>query len=124
MARANPLGTGAACSADAPPTAEIRVHPLVYAGLLGVVIAWGGSFVAADALLRPAISGQTSLSPTVLAATRFSLAALCFVPPLARAILRRQVASGDLLRMAILGQITCTLYRRIRRTTSCRFLAS
>jgi drug/metabolite transporter (DMT)-like permease len=74
------------------------------------VIAWGGSFVAADALLRQAAPGQITLSPTVLAAARFSVAALCFLPPLAHAILRRQVASSDLLRMAILGQITYTLY--------------
>lgn len=84
--------------------------PLVYAGLWLVVIAWGGSFVAARALLHAPTAGETSLSPTVLAALRFGVASLFFVVPLARAILRRQLPWGDLLRLALLGQITYSLY--------------
>ena len=84
--------------------------PLVYAGLWLVVVAWGGSFVAARALLHASATGEASLSPTVLAALRFSLASLFFVIPLARAILRRQLSRGDLLRMAVLGQITYSTY--------------
>lgn len=84
--------------------------PLVYAGLWLVVIAWGGSFVAARAVLHASVPGEASLSPTVLAALRFSLASLFFVVPLARAILRRQLSPGDLLRLAVLGQITYSTY--------------
>lgn len=83
---------------------------LVYAGLWLVVVAWGGSFVAARALLHASSPGAASLSPTVLAALRFSAASLFFVVPLARAVLRRQLSGGDLLRLAVLGQITYSTY--------------
>lgn len=84
--------------------------PLVYAGLWLVVIAWGGSFVAARALLHAATPGGAALSPTVLAALRFGVASIFFVIPLARAVLRRQLSWGDLLRLAVLGQITYSTY--------------
>ncbi|HLZ25278.1 MAG TPA: EamA family transporter [Ktedonobacterales bacterium] len=84
--------------------------PLVYVGLSLVVTGWGGSFVAARALLHATTAGQTALSPTVLAALRFGLASIFFVIPLTRAILRRQISRGDLLRMAVLGQITYSTY--------------
>jgi drug/metabolite transporter (DMT)-like permease len=92
------------------PSVSTAPLPLVYAGLWFVVIAWGGSFVAARALLYAANPGQASLSPTVLAALRFSIASLFFILPLARAILRRQLSRGDLVRLAILGQITYSTY--------------
>jgi drug/metabolite transporter (DMT)-like permease len=83
---------------------------LIYVGLALVVTAWGGSFVAARALLHATTAGQVALSPTVLAALRFGLASIVFIFPLARAILRRQVSPGDLVRMAVLGQVTYSTY--------------
>ncbi len=85
-------------------------HILTYAGVWFAVLAWGLSFVAARYLLHPETAGQATLSPTVLAAARFSLASLFFVGPLARALFQRQIACRDLLRMALLGQITFSLY--------------
>lgn len=82
----------------------------VYGGLWLAVVAWGGSFVAARILLSAAAPGQVALSPTVLAAARFGLASVFFLPPLVRAIVRRALSWGDLLRMAVLGQITYTIY--------------
>jgi drug/metabolite transporter (DMT)-like permease len=88
-----------------------RSAPLsVYARLWLAVIAWGGSFVAARLLLARTSAGQTVLSPTVLAALRFGLASLVFLPPLARASLRRQLTPGDLLRLFVLGQLAYALY--------------
>lgn len=92
------------------PTVSTVPLPLVYAGLWLVVISWGGSFVAARALLHDSALGAASLSPTVLAALRFSLASIFFVVPLARAVLRRHLSRGDLLRLAVLGQITYSTY--------------
>jgi drug/metabolite transporter (DMT)-like permease len=66
--------------------------------------------VAARLLLHPETAGQATLSPTVLAAARFSIASLFFVVPLARALLQQQIACRDLLRMVLLGQITFSLY--------------
>jgi drug/metabolite transporter (DMT)-like permease len=66
--------------------------------------------VAARFLLHPEKAGQATLSPLVLAAVRFSIASLFFAVPLARALLHRQIASRDLLRMALLGQLTFSLY--------------
>src|SRR5947209_9645587 len=83
---------------------------LTYAGVWFAVIAWGTSFVAARFLLHPQTAGQAFLSPTVLAALRFSIASLFFVIPLARAIIYRQVSARDLLLMAFLGQVTFSLY--------------
>jgi len=89
-----------------------RAHPLVYASLFGVVAVWGGSFVAARLLLSAQTAGQATLSPTVLAATRFGIAACFFLPPLVRAVARGQVSPGDALRMAVLGQVTYTVYQK------------
>jgi drug/metabolite transporter (DMT)-like permease len=83
---------------------------LTYAGVWFAVLAWGTSFVAARFLLHPEKAGQATLSPLVLAAVRFSIASLFFAVPLARALLHRQIASRDLLRMALLGQLTFSLY--------------
>jgi drug/metabolite transporter (DMT)-like permease len=84
--------------------------PLIYVGLWCAVIAWGGSFVAARALLHATTAGQTILSPIVLAALRFGLASVFFIVPLAQAIRQHHVSGGDLLRMAALGQITYSIY--------------
>jgi len=89
-------------------TAAARV--LTYAGVWFAVLAWGMSFVAARFLLHPETAGQATLSPIVLAAVRFSIASLFFVVPFARALLLRQIARRDLLRMALLGQLTFSLY--------------
>ena len=85
-------------------------HLLTYAGVWFAVIAWGASFVAARLLLHAGTAGRVSLSPTVLAALRFSIASFFFVVPLLVAIIRRQISGRDLLRMAFLGQITFSLY--------------
>jgi drug/metabolite transporter (DMT)-like permease len=81
-----------------------------YAGVWFAVIAWGASFVAARVLLHAQGHNEVSLSPTILAALRFSIAALFFVVPLLRAIMRRQLSLVALLQMAFLGQITFSLY--------------
>lgn len=107
------IGPSPATSLSVRPLDQVgaaRTLPLVYAGLFLVVTAWGGSFVAARALLHATIPGQAALSPTVLAAVRFGLASIFFVFPLVRAIRRHQVSLGDLLRMAVLGQITYSTY--------------
>lgn len=88
------------------PTSSI----LTYAGVWFAVIVWGTSFVAARYLLHPTTSGLVALSPTLLAAVRFSIASLFFVVPLIHALFKRQLSWRDLLRMALLGQITFSLY--------------
>jgi len=92
-------------------TSHKASHPLlVYMGVWFAVLAWGTSFVAARFLLHPAIARQIVLSPTLLAAARFSIASLFFIVPLIQAVVRRKVSRRDLLRMALLGQITFSLY--------------
>ncbi|HYK85778.1 MAG TPA: DMT family transporter, partial [Ktedonobacteraceae bacterium] len=83
---------------------------LIYAGIWFAIIAWGTSFVAARYLLHPTTPGLVALSPTLLAAVRFSIASLFFVVPLVHALFKRQLSWRDLLRMALLGQITFSLY--------------
>lgn len=95
-------------AAKTPARAEVSVA--VYAGLWLAVVAWGGSFVAARLLLNVSAPGQVALSPTILAAVRFGLASLFFLPPLVSAVMRRSLSWGDLLRMAALGQVTYTIY--------------
>jgi len=87
-----------------------RPPVLAYACLSFAVIAWGGSFVAARLLLHPSSSGGVALSPTLLAAARFALASVFFIVPLGRAIVRRQVSRGELLRLAGLGLLAYTVY--------------
>jgi len=60
-----------------PPTARRLLAPGL---LLFVVVAWGGSFVAARHLLAPGEAGAVALSPTLLAATRFLIAAAALAP--------------------------------------------
>jgi drug/metabolite transporter (DMT)-like permease len=91
-------------------SAAVRSPVLVHAGLWLAVTAWGGSFVAARLLLNAASPERVALSPTVLAALRFSIASAFFLVPFARAVLRRRVSWGDLVRMAVLGQITYAVY--------------
>jgi drug/metabolite transporter (DMT)-like permease len=81
-----------------------------YACLSFAVIAWGGSFVAARLLLHPPSPNDVALSPTLLAAARFSLASIFFIVPLGRAIVQRQVSRFDLLRLAGLGLLAYTIY--------------
>ncbi len=75
-------------------------------GVWFTVAVWGASFVAADSLL----GGSAHLSPIVLAAARFSLAALFFVIPLGRAIAAGQLRFGHVLKMAALGLMGYTFY--------------
>jgi drug/metabolite transporter (DMT)-like permease len=82
----------------------------VYAALWFAVIAWGGSFVAARLLLHASSAGDVTLSPTLLAAARFSLASIFFIIPLSRAVFQRRVSRGDLLRLALLGLLAYTIY--------------
>ncbi|MDQ6660164.1 MAG: EamA family transporter [Chloroflexota bacterium] len=85
-------------------------HVLAYAAVWFAVIAWGTSFVAARILLHSENTAQTSLSPTVLAALRFSIASLFFIVPLSMAIVRRQLSVRQLVQMAFLGQIAFSFY--------------
>ena len=81
--------------------------------LLGIWLAifcWGSAYVVARFLLQPKIPGFILLSPLQLAALRFSIASLFFVPPFIQAILKRQIALHLLFLLGILGQLTFTLY--------------
>ncbi len=100
-----------------------RERAVAYALLLFAVVAWGGSFVAARALLAPAAPGAAALTPAMLAALRFGLAAALFVPLLLARRFRPGRGGGttgygkpgglgrrDLLRLAGLGQLGITVY--------------
>jgi drug/metabolite transporter (DMT)-like permease len=83
---------------------------IIYAGVWFAVFNWGASFVAARFLLHPASTGLVALSPSLLAALRFSLASLFFLVPLVQAIARRQLSMRDLFLMLLLGQLAFSLY--------------
>jgi len=78
MRRWNVLKEAVKPPADASVSAHTVHHPspLTYLALWFAVIAWGGSFVAARLLLHSTGRGQVALSPTVLAAARFSVAVI------------------------------------------------
>lgn len=82
----------------------------VSAGIWFAIVCWGGAYIAARFLLRPATPGLVSLSPALLAALRFSIASLFFIIPLVRAVVQRQISGHQLLLMALLGQLTFSLY--------------
>src|SRR5579885_3533451 len=65
------------------PAATSAVGPrfFIYAGIWFAVFNWGASFVAARFLLHPASAGLVALSPTLLAALRFSIASIFFLVP-------------------------------------------
>jgi drug/metabolite transporter (DMT)-like permease len=79
-------------------------------GIWFAIFCWGGAYVAARFLLHPETVGFVTLSPLLLAALRFSIAALFFAVPLAQAILHHQVSGRAVLLMVLLGQLTFTLY--------------
>ncbi len=83
---------------------------LISAGIWFAILCWGGAYVAARFLLHPESAEQVVLSPALLAALRFGIASLFFVIPLAHAIRQRQVSTHQLLLMALLGQLTFSLY--------------
>lgn len=85
-------------------------QPLVYAGIWFATLCWGGAYVAARFLLHPEMSGLVALSPVLLAALRFGIASLFFILPLARAIRRHELTLRQLALMALLGQMTFSLY--------------
>ncbi|HVX28947.1 MAG TPA: DMT family transporter, partial [Nitrolancea sp.] len=85
--------------------------------LLGfTMLVWGGSFVAARALLASDDPATTTLTPTVLAALRFVLASVFFIPPLIgrRATKRNATARAlswrDGLLLVGMGQIGIAAY--------------
>ncbi len=81
---------------------------VVYGGILFAVVAWGASFVAARFLLYPEAAGKATLSPTVLAALRFSIASLFFVLPLVRAVIRHtgvQKTNASISSILVVGLI-------------------
>jgi drug/metabolite transporter (DMT)-like permease len=84
---------------------------LVYGLLLTTVIAWGGSFVAARMVLNAGPQGNATLSPTLLATVRFSIASAIFLPLLVRANpgLTR-LRPSDFLPFAFLGQLGISVY--------------
>lgn len=98
-------------STHTPDISEKTSRPiLAYTGVWFAVIAWGASFVAARVLLNAESLDQVSLSPTVLAALRFSIASLVFIVPLGIAIVRRRLSILQLVQMFFLGQIAFSLY--------------
>ncbi|MCA1725213.1 MAG: hypothetical protein LC748_13380, partial [Thermomicrobia bacterium] len=98
----------------APAVTEFAPKRALAYVLLGfTMVVWGGSFVAARALLSPTNPGDVTLTPTVLAALRFAMASALFAPVLlarwlnARrtAVPVRRLGRGDLLRLLGLGQV-------------------
>jgi len=109
----------AVAAAPVGATTEIPTKRALAYALLGfTMVVWGGSFVAARALLAPTNPGDAILTPTVLAALRFAMASALFVPPLlARWITARRTAAsvrplsrGDMLRLLGLGQVGISIY--------------
>lgn len=103
----------------ATPAKElISGRTLAYLLLGFTMVVWGGSFVAARALLAPTNASDATLTPTVLAALRFVLASALFVPPLVARWQRtrnsskptRKLTGGDLLRLIAMGQISIAAY--------------
>jgi drug/metabolite transporter (DMT)-like permease len=85
--------------------------------LLGItMVVWGGSFVAARALLASDDPSVTTLTPTVLAALRFVLASIFFVPPLLarratkRSAVARKLGWRDRLLLVGMGQVGIAVY--------------
>jgi drug/metabolite transporter (DMT)-like permease len=95
-----------------------RERLIAYLLLACTVTLFGGSFVAARALLAPTDPTDRQLTPLTLAAARFGLAALIFLPILLgrqfyrsrSATTRVALSRGDLLRIAFLGQIGVSLF--------------
>ncbi|MFN8539138.1 MAG: EamA family transporter [Thermomicrobiales bacterium] len=95
-----------------------RERLVAYLLLACTVTLFGGSFVAARSLLAPSDPAATRLTPLVLAATRFGVAGLVFVPILIARAARRarlgapgaRLSRGDLLRIAFLGQIGISFF--------------
>lgn len=85
-------------------------HLLAHVGIGSAICCWGSAYVAARYLLHPPDAGIVSLSPLLLATLRFSIASCFFLVPLIQAIVRRQVSGRDLLMMALLGQLTFSIY--------------
>src|SRR5436305_6725947 len=79
-------------------------------GIWFAILCWGGAYVAARFLLHPQTVGAVTLSPIMLATLLFGIASLFFIVPLAHAIRHRSVSGHSLLLMAVLGQLTFTLY--------------
>ncbi len=94
------------------PVAGSAVGPrfFIYAGIWFAVFNWGASFVAERFLLHPDSTKLVTLSPTLLAALRFSIASLFFLVPLIRAIVRRQLSLRDIVLMLLLGQLAFSIY--------------
>jgi drug/metabolite transporter (DMT)-like permease len=94
------------------PAANSATGPrlIIYLGVWFAVFNWGASFVAARFLLHPASTALVALSPTLLAALRFSIASLFFLVPLVHAIVRKQLSLRDVLLMLLLGQLAFSLY--------------
>jgi drug/metabolite transporter (DMT)-like permease len=80
-----------------------------YLAVAFAIMVWGASFVAARALLHPG-AGRVALSPTHLAALRFSIASCVLCVPVIVAVLRRRLSLIDLLKLALLGQLAFSLY--------------
>ncbi len=83
---------------------------LVSLGIWFSTLCWGSAYVAARFLLQPETASRASLSPALLAALRFGIAALFFVVPLGQAIFHHRVSLRELLLMALLGLYTYSLY--------------
>jgi drug/metabolite transporter (DMT)-like permease len=95
-----------------------RERIVAYLLLACAVTLFGGSFVAARSLLAPADPAAQRLTPLALAAARFGLAGIVFVPILLARRARRarsanpgaRLSRGDLLRIAFLGQIGISFF--------------
>jgi drug/metabolite transporter (DMT)-like permease len=91
-------------------TRRLTPDLLTSIGIWFSTLCWGSAYVAARFLLHPEIAGVVVLNPLMLAALRFSIASLFFVVPLARGVIRHEITGRHLLLMALLGQLTFSLY--------------
>jgi drug/metabolite transporter (DMT)-like permease len=83
----------------------------IYGQLLFSVTVWGASFVAARMILSPTVPGHVPLTPTLLAAVRFLIASIVFLPVL---IWRHKKVEplkvADLPVFLVLGQVSISIY--------------
>jgi drug/metabolite transporter (DMT)-like permease len=97
-----------------PPSSPSKLLPGIAVGFC--VLAWGSSFVASRHLLHPGTQGRATLDPVTLALARFTIASIFFAAPFGLALFRRRISGGDLLRLALLGQLAFSVYFWLQNT--------
>ena len=91
-------------------------HLLPSVGIWFSTLCWGSAYAAARFLLHPDQSDSVTLHPVMLASLRFGIASFFFIIPLARAIIHHEITGRHLVLMALLGQLTFSLYYWLQYT--------